>query len=86
MQRIASYPKVAVTEGGRGVCSQGLLVEQQTFGPLNRDRQASAVPAEFALQLGQARHIMSHPFLGEPPASVIDDTQLVVLTAPVDAS
>jgi hypothetical protein len=28
---------------------------------------------------------MIHTFLGEPPASMIDDTQLMVRTAPVDA-
>src|SRR5205809_5258948 len=60
------------------------MLDEQTFGSLDRDRQPVTEAAQPAIELGQAGDIVSYPRLQQPRAMTIDDTELMMLPAPID--
>src|SRR6266508_6922738 len=61
------------------------VLDQQPFGPLDRDRKPCAKPAELLVELGQPGDVMGQADLASPGAGGVDHAQLVVAAAPVDA-
>ena len=61
------------------------MLNEQTLGPFHRDRQPVTEAVQLTVELGQAGDIVRDTQLQQPFTVPIDDTELVMLPAPVDA-
>jgi hypothetical protein len=61
------------------------VLDEQSLGALDRDRQGGRVLGERGVQRGQACHVMGEALLGQPGAGGVQHAELVFAAAPVDA-
>lgn len=61
------------------------MLNEQALGSLDRDRQPITEPVQLPIELGQASDVVGSSQLQQPLAVMIEHTELMMLTAPVDA-
>jgi hypothetical protein len=60
------------------------VLDQQSLGALDGDRQPVPVAGELGVEIGQAGDVVGDPQLGLALADGVEDAELVVAAAPVD--